>query len=239
MKVVALIRTLNEAHRIDACCKSYSEFCDQILIADGGSTDNTIELALKYPKVQVRNFPWKVECGDSGIWRNPDGQHLNFLYDWAHEEKADWIISQDCDQRPNFYLKRDVRDILSKTNADFLMGVQIYLWQKTQYFPAMSQANGEWMHGMWAWRASLNLIAIDKMPHYEFSLDGKTSLDLDKYDKKEFIDPPYCYMHHGWETDEMVDKMIVYYRKSGLIKGQLHPLQFCGTPIPLEEWMIE
>lgn len=241
MKIVALIRALNEENRIDACCQSYSEFCDAVLIADGGSTDKTIEFALKYPKIQVRDFPWKVQCGDSGIWRNPDGQHLNFLYDWGREEGADWIISQDCDQRPNLYLKQQAREIMENTDKEFILGVQIYLWMKTQYFPNMSKIPGGWAHGIWAHNAKkVHLIAIDKMPHYEFSIDGgQTSILPDRANMAHLIDPPLCYLHFGWETSEMVDKMIDYYRKSGLIKDQKHPLQFGGNPQKLENWMIE
>ena len=252
MKIVALIRTLNEAHRIDECCQSYSEFADAVLIADGGSTDNTVELAMKYPKVQVREFTKKVEC-EGGIWRNPDGEHLNFLYQWGEDEGADWIVSQDCDQRPNFYLKRDIREIMSKTTRDFIMVTQIFLWKKTKYFPAMSNAEkvyygnypelkGKYSHGIWAWRANLGVRAIDKMPHYEFTIDGgETSILPEKLEMDETLDcPPYCFLHNGWETDEMVDKMINYYQRSMLIPVQAHPLDFCGKPEPIiKEWMFE
>ena len=251
MKIVALIRTLNETRRIDKCCQSYSEFADAVLVADGGSTDNTVELALKYPKVQVREFTKKVDCAN-GIWRNPDGEHLNFLYEWGESEGADWIVSQDCDQRPNLHLKRDVRSIMESTKKDFLMVTQIFLWKKTQYFPDMSRAvkvyydhypelRDKWSHGIWAWRASLGVRTIDKMPHYEFTIDGgKTSVLPETLEMDETIDcPPYCFLHNGWETDEEVNAMIKYYQTSGLIPAQAHPLAFCGIPQPLEDWMIE
>jgi hypothetical protein len=248
MKLVALIRTLNESHRIERCCWAY-QFCDEILIADGGSTDNTVELALKWPKVKVRPFTIRVEC-EGGIWRNPDGAHLNFLYDWAHEEHADWIISQDCDQRPNVHLKRDARKLMEETDRDFILATQIFLWKNTMYFPNMSLTShvyghrpdleGNWSHGIWAWRASINLRAIDKMPHYEFSIDGgKTSILPEKWEMDRTIDPPYCFLHFGWETDEMVEKMVKYYRDSKLIPAQKYPLDFCGHPLPLEPWMVE
>ena len=248
MKIVALIRTLNEAHRIEACCQSYSEFCDEVLIADGGSEDNTVELALNFPKVRVRPYHNRVECAN-GIWRNPDGPHLNFLYDWGREIGADWIISQDCDQRPNKFLKQDIRGIMEKSTRDFVMATQIFLWKNTHYFPNMSRTDtvydhvpaihGKWSHGIWAHRASINLIVIDKMPHYEFSLDGTKSILPETLEMDETIDPPYCFLHFGWENDAMVDKMIKYYRTSDLIPVQAHPLEFCGLPKPLEDWMVE
>lgn len=240
MKIVALVRTFNEAHRIEKFCAAY-QFADEILVADGGSTDNTVEIARQQPKTTVRYFLEKVKCAN-GIWRNPDGRHLNFLYDWAHEVGADWVISQDCDQRPNANLKRDVRAILENSIKPFLMVTQIYLWKRDFYFPKMSRSEqpDSWYHGLWAWKAEMNLRAIDKMPHYEFSIDGgNTSFDPTHTGMALKINPPYCFLHDGWETEEMVNNMVHYYRKSGLIPGQLHPLEFCGEPQTKLDWMVE
>lgn len=236
MKICVLIRTLNEAHRIKKCCEAY-QFADHILIADGGSSDKTVELALSFPKVSVKTFTSKVTL-KNGFWRNPDGPHLNFLYEWGIAEGADWIISQDCDQRPNKYLKQDVRSILEKTDKDFLMVTQIFLWGKDYYFPKMSRSS-VWWQGLWAWRASANIRAIDHMPHYEFTVDGVKAYDFDKSNRTERILPPYCFMHFGWETDEMVDKQVEYYRRSGLVPETRHPLDYCGRLAEIEDWMIE
>lgn len=237
MKIVVCIRTLNEADMIDKCCQSWV-FADRILIADGGSTDDTIERALEYPNVSVRPFTEKVECAN-GIWRNPDYKHLNFLWDWAREDNADWIISQDCDQRPNFYLKRDARKLLETTTKDYLMPVQIFLWHEIKYFPNMSRAGMGWMHGIWAHRANVGMVATDKMPHYEFQVNGR-NIDPTKDNTGELVDPPYCYMHHGWASDPKVDKMLTYYKTSKLIPGIQHPfIMGGGSPIDLEDWMVE
>jgi len=239
MKIIAVIRTFNEAERIKKCCQAY-QFCDQILIADGESTDKTVDLAVKFPNVQVRTFTKKVEC-KNGIWRNPDGEHLTFLWDWAHYLEADWIISQDCDQRPNKFLKEQARQIMENTDKNFILPVQIFLWKKTQYFPHLSKHGGygEYMHGIWAHRTSTNLKVVDNMPHYWFTLDGTTMFDPIKANDYEQVDPPACYLHDGWDSDINVLKMVKYYRESGLIPGMNHPLHMGGKPIDIEEWMIE
>lgn len=240
MRIIACIRSLNEQDHIEKCCKSYAQFCDKVLIADGGSTDDTLRIAWRMPKVRVKHFTSTVQCVD-GTKRNPDGPHLQFLWDWAIEEGADWIISQDCDQRPNKYLKEDARHIFETMpeNKDFLLATQIFLWGETQYFPQLSGGPGAWMQGLWAWRANINLRVIDKMPHFEFSYDGKTSFDLNKTSKSYRIMPPYCYMHFGWETEEMADKQVQYYRKTKLIPGCAHPLDYGGPLADLTPWMVE
>jgi hypothetical protein len=239
MKIVATVRTFNEAQHIKKFCESYSQFADLILVADGGSTDNTTKLASQYPRVRIRNYNVRVECGQ-GIWRNPDGPHIQFLVNWAMEEGADWIVHQDCDQRPNKYLKEDVRQVLSQTDKDFLMVTQIFLWGKNHYFPDLSKPEGDnWGQGLWAWRANIGMRIIDRMPHYEFSYDGENSIDISKTGKNLNLLPPYCFMHYGWETIEKADAHIEYYKASGLIPGMEHPLKFGGSIKELEDWMIE
>lgn len=240
MKIIATVRTKNEEKHIRQYCESYSEFADAILIADGGSVDNTIRIALEYPKVEVKDYPVTVTLADGSI-RNPDGPHVQFLVDWATEIGGDWIVHQDCDQRPNKFLKQDIRDILSVADYDYLQVTQIYLWGKEQYFPNLSFMGGAWQQGLWAWRLSTGLKILDCMPHYWFSLNGKEPTDINKLDRNKVknILPPYCFMHFGWQTEDETMKHVQYYRQTKLIPDMAHPLGFGGKPEPLLDWMIE
>ena len=238
MKLISTCRTYNEEKHIKLWCESYSQFADDLLVADGGSTDNTLEIASEYPKVKIRNYPVTVQMKD-GTFRNPDGPHVQFLVDWATEIGGDWIVHQDCDQRPNKFLKQDARKIMEDTDRDFLQVTQIFLWGKDKYFRDLSFMGGDWRQGLWAWRLSSGLKIIDKMPHYMFSLDGQEPTDINKTDRKIDIQPPYCFMHYGWQTEEETAAHVDYYRRTGLINNMAHPLDFGGTPVPLEEWMVE
>lgn len=238
MKIIATCRTFNEHKHIEQWCKSYSEFADVLLVADGGSTDDTVELASKYPKVEVRHYPVRTKLKD-GSYRNPDGPHVQFLVEWATEIGGDWIVHQDCDQRPNFFLKYKARDFMEETDKDFLQVTQIFLWGKDQYFRDLSYMGGDWRQGLWAWRLSSGLSIIDNMPHYLFSLDGKNSIDINGTDRELNIRPPCCFMHFGWQTEEETNEHVDYYRRTGLIPDMKHPLGFGGQPVPLEDWMVE
>ena len=236
MKLISTVRTLNEEKHIRQYCEAYSQFADQILIADGGSTDNTIKIALEYPKVEVKNYPVTVELKD-GTLRNPDGPHVQFLVDWATEIGGDWIVHQDCDQRPNKYLKEDIRDILATMDKDFLQVTQIFLWGKDQYFPQLSYQNGAWMQGLWAWRLSTGLQILDRMPHYVFGLKGEY-VDINQTGREYNLQPPYCFMHYGWQTEKETWEHVNYYRRTGLIE-MVYPTGFAGSPAPLLDWMSE
>lgn len=238
MKIIASCRTYQEEAHIKQFCEAYGEFADTILIADGLSTDRTVEIANKFPNVFVRYFTEMVTLKD-GTKRNPDGPHIQFLVDWATASGGDWLIHQDCDQRPNKFLKQDVRRILENTDKDFIQVTQIYLWGKDQYFPDLSYQGGQWMQGLWAWRLSAGLKIIDKMPHYEFSFDGQNSIDINKTGRELNLQPPYCFMHFGWDSIEKTLAHVQYYRRTGLIDGMKMPYEFGGEPKGLESWMIE
>lgn len=238
MKIIATCRTFNEEKHIKQFCEAY-QFADKILIADGGSTDDTVLIASKYyPKVLVEHYPVQVKLRD-GTMRNPDGPHIQFLVDWATQMDGDWIVHQDCDQRPNKFLKQDARIIMEDMKEDFLLVTQIFLWGKDMYFPGMSDFGGGWAQGLWAWRLSTGLKILDRMPHYEFSLDGHTSLDVDKSGRNLNIQPPYCFMHYGWQTNEETVAHVEYYRRTGLIEGMRHPLEAGGRLAPILDWMSE
>ncbi len=55
MKIGVLVRTLNEAHRIGQFCEAY-KLADRILVADGGSEDNTVSIAESFKNVEVKKF---------------------------------------------------------------------------------------------------------------------------------------------------------------------------------------
>lgn len=85
MKTLSLCMiTKNEESNIERCLKSVQGVVDEIIIADTGSTDRTVELAEKWG-AKVVNHPWNYNFSDA---RN------------ASLEKAtkDWILFLDADE---------------------------------------------------------------------------------------------------------------------------------------------
>ncbi len=107
---MALVRTRDEAGVIGVFCSSYA-WADGILVADGGSKDKTMNQARKRDKTQVREFKKRFHRG--GLWANPQGEHVNFLLDWAKDEVADWVIFDDCDCHPNYKLRENARNFIN------------------------------------------------------------------------------------------------------------------------------
>ena len=235
MKIVTIVRTLNEEANIEQFCKSHS-FSDLILVADGGSSDKTVEYAEKFDNVKVRAFTERVEL-ENGYWCNPDWKHRNFMIDWAKEEGADWIIMDDADTNPNYLLARYAREIFELSDYNYVQAVQLYMWGKEHYLPKMSQLNaGEFQPGLWAWKASANLRTAGEIPHYYFVYGNSTDM-IDFVTKKSTnLLPPYCRLHNNCPDVETTNRKLKYYRESGLMPGIRHPFEYGGALEPLPEW---
>ena len=229
MKIAATTRTRNESVNIERFVKSY-QWADKILIADGGSDDDTVEIAKSLSKTEVRDFHERIPSSDGKVWRNPHGKHINFIIDWATEEGADWIIFDDADCVPNYVLMSDARYKFKNSKADYIMVTRIYFYGDDKHFEKLSNVGGKgWTPSLWAWRVNKGIKAkeIDGWEHY-----------IDIHHKglvREDWMPPICLLHHFCPDKETMEKKLDFYRHMRpSIQG---PLKFGGAQKPLEEWM--
>jgi len=146
MKIVVTVRTRNESRNIERFVTSYLRAgVDLILASDGGSTDDTVSIAAQFSKVLIDHFTERVQ-GGNGLWRNPEGSHLNHLNDWAVAQGADWIIHNDCDSVPNVELQKSLISHLILADVDREWGMPgivqatlIYIYGQDQYFPELNK----------------------------------------------------------------------------------------------------
>jgi lipopolysaccharide heptosyltransferase II len=103
MKLSATVVTFNESRNIARCLKSLS-FCDEIIIADSHSTDETVALAKKYTK---KIFP--VEFSGFSDIKNSA----------IKKASSEWILSIDADEEISPELKNAIlRAVSSKEGFD-------------------------------------------------------------------------------------------------------------------------
>jgi glycosyltransferase involved in cell wall biosynthesis len=237
--IVVCVRTRDEEHRIGQFCEAYKE-ADKILVADGGSVDNTIEIAKSYSNVKVHHYMERTYL-KNGHWRNNDAAHANFLFQWAYDMNPDWVIYDDCDIRPNYLLRKSYRTILEQTDRDVVLAVRVYLWGKNKYFPLLSSPLGEELGqgSLWAWRGDMDLWTINKPPAYTFRAGNKEIKEFRIDTKCLELQFPFALLHYSWDDPDRVDKKVQYYRESGFIPNMKHPLDMGGEMKPLEEWMRE
>ena len=107
----ALVVAYNEDHLIKDCLKSLS-FCEDIILIDLGSKDNTVEIAKSF-KAKIVTHPW-VPIGE---------QAKNFGLQFT---KNDWVIVVDPDERVSPSLIPQIRNAIQ---SDFDLGIVYVPWK--------------------------------------------------------------------------------------------------------------
>jgi glycosyltransferase involved in cell wall biosynthesis len=103
-KISVALATYNEEANLSDCLDSVKDWVSQIVVVDGGSTDETVQIAGKY-KAQVIKTD------------NPPIFHIN-------KQKAidacngDWILQLDADERVSPGLKDEILQIVSSSNPE-------------------------------------------------------------------------------------------------------------------------
>lgn len=231
LRIVTIVRTLNEERNIARFLRGYVGWVDQVLVADGGSEDRTVEIANRFPRTQVREFHEYV-THERGTRRNPHGKHIQFLVDWALEEGAGWILFDDCDCVPNWRLRKYGRRLLTETTLNVAFAVRLYLWgHGPLHFPKLAQVGGDgkWTPSLWGWRADARVQVVDDDWHTKLVYPTDRRLD---------IYPPYCLLHRPWPDEEEVDRKTKFYHGAQLPHFE-HPLKFGGPLADLPEWAVE
>ena len=222
MKIVVAVRCYNEERNIDRFMRCY-DFADEIIVSDGGSTDNSIEMLQKYPKVHLLNFD-HYEIIHGFRW-NPDAPHMNFVIENAKMRDPDWIILDDMDDVPNLLLQKDARRILENSPEPQVDAFRVYMWGEGQYFPHMNRDFDIIYTSLWAWKPKEVGIWADNQRRHG------TVLGLHQTPHR--LNVPYCLLHRSWHPDTIQQK-IDRYNKVGLHMN--HPFDFAGELKPLPEW---
>ena len=221
MKIVVIVRTLNEETNIAEFCDGH-KWADQILIADGGSTDNTKGIAGLFDNVKVRDFEQRHYL-PNGLFMNPEPAHINYLIDWANCEGTDWIVLDDADSWPTPALQRDARKLIESTYTDYVMLTRLYLWGEDQYLPKINEGGGPCL---WAWRAEMGIRWADGLTMFD------TVAPIPNIGRALILEPPYADLHHfsrNYETKRA--RYAAWGHPQQPIEGGIY-----WPPEPLPEW---
>jgi glycosyltransferase involved in cell wall biosynthesis len=103
-KLTALIPCKDERRNIRPCIESVQAISDEILIADSGSTDGTLDIVREIGGCRIieREF---VNFADFKNWAIPQAQH-------------EWVLLVDADERVTPELAQEIRDVLETPPAD-------------------------------------------------------------------------------------------------------------------------
>ncbi len=102
-RLSAIIITKNEAANIADCLDSLA-FCDERIVVDGGSSDNTVQLAQAKGAQVIAAHDWQ------GF-----GPQKNLALSQA---KGDWVLSLDADERVSAALAAQIMRATAEGSAD-------------------------------------------------------------------------------------------------------------------------
>lgn len=224
MKIIVAVRTLNESKNIDRFCQSYA-WADQILIADGGSEDDTVLRALRYGNTYEYLFPDKIWHTDK-VFSNPRGKHINFLIDWALRWEADWIIFDDVDCVPTLDLQREARNILENgVEGDMVFAYRMYIIGQDEYFPDANKPG----QSLWAWKSDVPVRADETVPEV-------FTMNIPPVPRSNLFHP-FSLLHYFYPDEETIQNKMKFYNTTGDAGGEtVHPRLLFGRVEKLPEW---
>lgn len=106
ISATVVLMTCNEAHNIEACLKSLSDF-EEIIVVDNGSTDQTCALVESFANARLIISEWKGYGGTRQVG--------------VDAAKNDWILWFDADERMTPELVREIRSALAGAPIQRLM----------------------------------------------------------------------------------------------------------------------
>ena len=102
-RLTVLIPCKDEAHNISSCIESLGDVADEILIADSGSTDATLEIV---SQVQIPNTSLRIIQRE---YVNPSD-----FKNWAISQASNgWVLALDADERLTDNLRDEIRQTLA------------------------------------------------------------------------------------------------------------------------------
>lgn len=104
MKLSIVLATYNEEKNLEDCLNSVRDFASEIVIVDGGSKDQTVDIA--------KHFSAKVIITD-----NPPIFHIN-KQKALEQAQGEWILQLDADERVNKELAEEIIKVIHMTEEE-------------------------------------------------------------------------------------------------------------------------
>lgn len=180
-KISGLIITFNEEKNIQEVLECFT-FCDEIIIVDSFSTDKTVEIASKNPKVTIIQNKFEDFT-----------KQRNIALDAA---KNDWVFFLDGDERTTPALKKEIIETVNSSDAkDAYYFHRIFFLGKEKINFSGTQNDKNFR----LFRKSKATYSKNKKVHETLEVNGTIGILKNKL------------LHYSFEDFEQFKKKMLYY----------------------------
>ncbi|WP_249862149.1 glycosyltransferase family 2 protein [Paenibacillus konkukensis] len=190
MKLSIIVPILNEETFMPMYLKSATAYAHEILIADGGSTDRSMEWIRRFQQhynIKVFSLP------QTGLpyqdWDQPKVR--NFLLEQA---TGDWVMNLDADEVFDDRICEALPEMMERTDVDVFEFPFVNFW-KDPYTVRVNTAGDErWSNNIIRmWRHHIGIRYEDKKRHCFMELNGRRIFYL----PRAHVDIPLYHYHYA------------------------------------------
>lgn len=131
-KLVAGIRVKNGESFAHECLSHFSQYADEIVVFDDGSTDGTVEICRSFAKV-------KTLISAAKDWFH-EGIDRNMVLLLAKDRRPDWILLPDIDEVFEDRFKREVWEMMGEAGVGMYAFLFCHFWRSRTHF----RVDGKW-----------------------------------------------------------------------------------------------
>jgi glycosyltransferase involved in cell wall biosynthesis len=213
VKLVGMLMAYNESEKgnLAPCLNSLREYCDEIVVYDDGSTDNSLDV--------YKQFGCHVIQGEGNDFKN-ELAHKQRQIDYCKAIGADWIFRIDADEILDWRgASGGLRSLLQKGDKPSYAFHTINFWRSPSFYRLDNSYNDVVFNRLWRCTPDL---------HFEV----KEGLHLTNYpvgatDGEGFA--PFEILHYGFASTEAIIEKYDMYKAHGQSGWALNRLIDEGT----------
>jgi len=193
MKLIGFMQIYNEVIKgnLRRCLESMSSYCDEIVIYDDASTDNSIEVAKQFTDLIIE--------GEKNEW-GKEAEHRQQLLELALKHNPDWIFWLDADEVIEQRGESELRKLCESGDKDSYAFHEINLWRTPVFYRIDNFYNDGWFCRLWK---NTGELYIENKPGLHQRLvpqglknEGQSDLQI---------------LHYGFSSDtRIIDKFLTY-----------------------------
>lgn len=198
MKIIGFMQFYNEEENLERALNSMKTFCDDFVLYNDGSTDNSMEIAKK--------FTDNIIVKEKRDWLN-EIKHKSQLLDMALNLKPDWIFWLDADEMVS--QDADIKKLCEfgdKLKLDGWEFHEVNLWRNKCWYRIDNQFGSGWFIRLWKNNGKLRFTDINPGLHKKHFPEGISKIAISEYKV----------VHYGFDTEEKIVNKIKDYIKHGM-----------------------